>query len=194
MNEKRQTCCACVVSVLIVSTVAFGTIIPDHGWDGDGYGPGYSDGDERSTIAVCNTSNGLGWHGGQGWMSLTTDTAGEFTWEFNLFLVAETVLVLWDYESCEAYASGSVSANCKHGGDGYSASSYVSGSDDGGQPANDRSYGGYPGGIYDNGTGYFGPYESCSSSTSGVAAAYTPVGAHSTAIATLYAEAWVKMW
>ncbi len=184
----------CVGAVLVSSTAAFATIVPSGGWDNEEYGSGRATGGPTCTSAVCITSNGTGWGGGEGWQSKVTDTAGSFTWEYNLYAVAGAWLRLWSSESCEAYSYASVSADCTHDGNGYSASYFSSGSGHGGELRGDDDDGGWPGGIYDSGTDEFEAFQGCSASHTALAYAYTPSNANSTATATAYAEAWINLF
>lgn len=190
----RRTWFACVAALLVVSTATFGTIISSGDWYNEEYGPGRATGGPLSTAAVCITSNGAGWGGGEGWQSKVTDTAGSFTWEYSLYAVAEAWLRLWSYESCEAYGYASVSADCTHAGNGYSASRSVSGSGHGGDLRGGDDDGGWPGGIYGSGTDEFEAFQGCSANHTALAYAYTPSNANSTATATAYAEAWINLF
>lgn len=82
--KKTYLACALAIGILLTSAAAFGTIIPDEGYDGSGSPTSTS----VSAFADGNDPDNSDY--GEGYNTYTTDTAGYFTWscQWDVYVLA----------------------------------------------------------------------------------------------------------
>ncbi len=98
---KSRTWCACVIAMLLVSTVAFGEILDTGDWYGVGDVAGdweyssasaHADGDDYDVTSY-----------GDGWQYTYTTEAGTFYWTSYVYVWAEVKMWLWNNETCDGF-------------------------------------------------------------------------------------------
>jgi len=112
---KSRIWYACVIAMLVVSTVGFGEIVcddDDGNWYGDTGGVGDVSGGARESTATAlvEGDNCYGYGYGEGWMWIYTTEYEWCDYSYYVYVYAEAHLWLWDgqlsYAAGYAYAEG----------------------------------------------------------------------------------------
>ena len=126
---KSRIWYACLIAMLIVSTVGLGEVITDGDWSGDASGPGgYAGGywDISVAAASANGSNNYVWGVGGGWMCLYTTVGGYCNWSYTIS--AEAHANAYGGGGAMAYGIASAYGWCwANGGQTLPADAYVQG-------------------------------------------------------------------
>ena len=174
---KSRICCAFMIAMLLVSTVAFGEIVSDGDWTGDSFGLGYASGWHQwsSTSASAEDEDNLSWAFGEGLKSRYTTVRAQCDWSYWVYVFAEARLILFDGQLCQAYAAADASAETQgtvhQSAHALSAEVNVRDSGYEGDDPNDTDNGGEPGGIYMSNTNWYNPGQGISSEHTAVVVA-----------------------
>lgn len=161
---KTSIWCACMVAMLVLSTVAPGEIVFDDYEDHVEWGQGGVSGNSGYHNTSGYADGDYPWGGGigEGWRSYYTTVEGTFEWWFYVKTVATADLFLSSNfkPGCYAWGGGDAYGECDIYWYSLSADAYVDWTDfEGDWHLHDEDDGGWPTGVFRTSTSEFDPDE-----------------------------------